>query len=65
MVIHGEGCHFCCNVVEIREEVTREEFGSYRGAIEPRIWLLCAETARSRCRVEEKTRDHENHKSES
>ena len=28
MVIHGEGCHFCCNVVKIREEETREESGS-------------------------------------
>ena len=65
MVNHGEGCHFCCNVVEIREEETQEESSSDRGAVEPRIWLLCAQTARSRCRVEEQTREHENHKFES
>ena len=65
VVINGRGCHFGCNVVEIREEETQEEFGSDRGAVEPQIWLLCVQTARSRCRVEEKTKEHENHKFES
>ena len=64
MVIHGEGCHFCCNVVEVREEETREESSSNRGAIEPQIWLVCVQTARSRCRVEDKMREHQNHKYE-
>ena len=65
MVIHGEGCNFCCNVVEIREEETQEESGSNRGAVEPRIWVLCAQTTRSICTVEEQTREHENQNSRS
>ena len=65
MVIHGEGFQFCCKGVEVKEEETQEESGNYRGVVGPRIWLLCAKTARSRCRVEEKTREHENHNSES
>ena len=65
MVIHGEGCHFCCSVVEIKEEKIQEDSVSDRGAVEPQIWLLCARTARGRCRVEEQTREHENHKSKS
>ena len=65
MVVHGEGFQFECIIVEIKEEETQEESGSDRGVAEPWIWLLCAQTARSRCRVEEKNREHENHKSES
>ena len=61
VVIHGEGCHFCCNVIAIREEETQEEYSSDRGVVEPWMWLLCEHTARSRIRVEEKTREHENH----
>ena len=65
MVVHGEGFHFCCNVVDIREEETQEESSSDIGAVELWIWLLCAQTARSRCRVEEKNKEHDNHKSNS
>ena len=64
MVIHGEGCHFCCNFIAIREEETQEEYSSDRGDVEPRIWMLCKQTARSRNRVEEQTREHESHKYE-
>ena len=52
MVIHGKGCHFGYNVIAIKEEETQEEYSSDRGAVEPLIWLLCEQTARSRTRVE-------------
>ena len=47
------GMPFFCNFIVIREEDTQEEHSSDRGAIEPRIWLLCEHTTRSRSRVEE------------
>ena len=37
VVINHEECHFCCNVVEIREEQTQEESSIDRGVVEPRI----------------------------
>ena len=48
----------------LEEEQTREEYGSIRGVVELRIWLQWEQTARSRSRVDEKTREHENYESE-
>ena len=64
MVIHGEGCHFHCNVIAIREKETQEVYSSNRGVVEPQIWMQEEQTARSRSRVNERTREHENYESE-
>ena len=47
-----------------KEEQTQEEYGSIRGVVKPWIGLLCEQTPRSKIRVEERTREHDNYDSE-